>query len=444
MERPADRHRMSRLSKGAGPLYVVMVGRLVTNIGFFMVLPFLLVYLTEYEGISAFQAGLLFAILQFTRRVLAVVAGWLSDRFGAVRILSLGLVVESTAYVSFTAAGRSFVMWALAVALLGFGGAMNNNGSRTVVAAGKAAASAVNLSRYYASINAAALIGPLIGTALLAAGLMRVAFLITAGLHLAFGAGSAIMLRGLRGNGARPVRLREIVVAGRDRQLVAYCGLAVAGWFLISQYRIALPLTIVNQGLPGGWLGPLTAVNAIMCMIAVSVIGSRVAKRGTVTRLDVLSVSGVVLGGGWLLCAFGGVAPLVAAVIVTSIGESLFCGIVDAVIVTLAPEGCVGLYLGYSAMAWGIGGMLAGFTGGLFELLAKHGMLFAFWAGLAAIGIGAAAGTRLARGYFATAIEQRQSEKAAKESHEPAVAQVPATQVPAGPGRVSAEGKPAT
>lgn len=410
MERPSV-YRLMKLKAGSGAIYVVMTGRLMTNIGFFMVVPFLIVYVTEHEGMSGFQAGVLFAVLQFTRRGIAVIAGWLSDRFGAALILSLGLVVEAAAYLWFSYAGRSFAEWAIAVALLGFGGAMNNNGSRSLLAASRSAGAALNLSRYYVSINAAGLVGPLLGAELLTTGLSQVAFFTAAGLHLLFAAASLILLRRVRtpGTSSRSGRLWHDMAAGlRDRQLVAYCGLAVGGWFLISQYRIALPLTIVHQNLAGGWIGPLTAVNAITCMIAVSVIGKRIAKSGTLTRLDVLSVSGVVLGGGWMLCAIGGLAPLVAAVIVTSVGESLFCGVLDAIIVTLAPEGRVGLYLGYSAMAWGIGGMLAGFTGGLFDIAAQHGVLILFWAGLAVVGVATAAGTWLARPYFAAAVEERQ------------------------------------
>jgi len=380
----------------------------MTNIGFFMVIPFLTFYLTEHKGMTGFQIGLLFAILQFTRRVLGVLAGWLSDRFGAAPILSAGLALEAVAYLWFTSAGRSFLAWVAAFALLGFGGAMNNNGSRSLIAAGRAANSAVNLSRYYVSINAAGLVGPLIGSALLTAGLSVAGFEVAAGLHVVFAVVSAVLLHGMAAPDASNVRLSNMVLALRDHHLVAYCGLAVGGWFLISQYRIALPLTIVHQGLPGGWLGPLTAVNAVVCMIAVSVIGKRIAKRGTIARLDVLSASGVVLGAGWLLCAFGGVGPLVAAVVVTSLGESLFCGIIDAIIVTFAPPGGVGLYLGYSAMAWGIGGMLAGFTGGLFYLAAQHGELILFWAALALVGVATSAGIWLARGYFADAIAQRE------------------------------------
>jgi MFS transporter, DHA1 family, multidrug resistance protein len=397
------------LREGAGPVYVVMAGRLMTNTGFFMVIPFLTVFLADHEGMSGFQVGVFFAILQFTRRVLGVFAGWLSDRYGAAPILSAGLGLESAAYVWFAFAGRSFVAWAAAVALLGFGGAMNNNGSRTLITAGRSATSAVNLSRYYVSINLAGLIGPLIGSVLLTAGLARIGFLIAAGLHVLFGVASMILLHGMPIPEARQVRLSTMADGLRDKALLRYCGLAVGGWFLISQYRIALPLTIVHQKLSGGWLGPLTALNAIICMIAVFLIGKWIGKRGTVARLDVLSISGVVLGGGWLLCSFGGLGPLAAAVVVTSLGESLFCSVLDAVVVTMAPPGGTGLYLGYSALAWGIGGMLAGFTGGLFDVAARDGALVGFWAGLAAVGLAAAIGTRLACRYFSAVVAKRQA-----------------------------------
>src|SRR6266516_1693267 len=105
--------------------------------------------------------------------------------------------------------------------------------------------------------------------------------------------------------GAVVIRISDMVTGLRDRHVLAYCGLAVGGWFLISQYRTALPLTIIHQKLPGGWMGPLTAVNAAVVMLTVSLIGRRIAKRGTVDRMTVLSASVLVLAAGWLLCALG-------------------------------------------------------------------------------------------------------------------------------------------
>lgn len=401
---------MRDLREGAGPVYVVMAGRLMTNTGLFMVIPFLTVFLADHEGMSGFQIGVLFAILQLTRRVLAVFAGWLSDRFGAGPVLSGGLLLEAAAYAWFTLANGSFASWAVAFALLGFGGAMNNNGSRTLITAGKSAASAVNLSRYYVSINLSALIGPLIGSLLLTEGLARAGFGIAAALHALFGVASLILLHGLPAvPGARAIRLSNLADGLRDRALMRYCALAVGGWFLITQYQIALPLAIVHQKLSGGWLGPLNGLNAIICMIAVSFIGRQIAKRGTVTRLNVLSLGGVALGCGWLLCSFTGLGPLTAAIVVTSLGESLFCSVLDAVVVAMAPPGGTGLYLGYSTLAWGIGGMLAGFSGGLFDLAARHGALPGFWAVLAAVGLVAAVGTSLSSRYFRDVVAAREA-----------------------------------
>lgn len=399
-----------KLNRGNGPAYVVVLGRFMTNIGFFMVIPFLTIYVTRDAGMSGLQAGALFAVFEFTRRGLGIPAGWASDRFGASRVLVLGLLIEAVAYFGFTEVGRSFLAWASAVALLGFGGSLNNNSSRSLLAAVNSAATAVNLSRYYVSINGAALIGPLIGTSLLASGAMRIGFALTAGLHLLFAACAAVLLRGIHRTGPAAIRPADMAMALRDRPLMLYCGLAVGGWFLITQYRIALPLTVVQQRLSGDLVGLLTALNAIVVMIAVSVIGSRYDKRGAQGRVDALSVAGVVLGGGWLLCAFPGVAPLLASVIVTSIGESLFCGVVDAIIATLAPPGRIGLYLGYSTMAWGVGGMLAGLSGGGFDLAVRHDSLLLFWLALALIGVIEAAGTWLARSSFAEAVTWRLAE----------------------------------
>ncbi|MGW1065607.1 MFS transporter [Streptomyces aureus] len=401
--------RSGRFLAGRGPAYVVILGRFVTNIGFFMVVPFLAVHLTRDEGLSSFRTGVLFAVMEFTRRGLGIPSGWVSDRFGAARILTLGLAVEAGAYVVFTVAGGSFAVWGAAVALLGVGGSLNNNGARSVLASSRSGGVAADLSRYYVSINGAALIGPLIGTALMAAGAMKAGFLVAAALHLGFAAVSAVLLRGLHAVNAAPIRPAAMAEALRDRPLMVFCALAVGGWFLVTQYRVALPLTVVHQKLSSDLVGVLTAGNAVVVMVTVWLIGARVEKRSTLGRLDLFTVSGVLLGGGWLLCSVDGISPVVAAVVVTSIGESLFCGVVDAVVAGLATEGRTGLYLGYSTMAWGVGGMLGGFVGGGFDLAADRGALPLFWLVLALVGLGYGAGTRGVRRSLADAVDRRRA-----------------------------------
>jgi DHA1 family multidrug resistance protein-like MFS transporter len=400
-----------RTAEGSGPAYVVILGRFVTNIGFFMVIPFLAVYVTQQEGMNSLQAGGLLAALEFTRRGLGVFAGWISDRFGAARMISVGLAVEVVGYLGFASADRSYASWLGAVAVLGLGGALNNNSARSLLASVRERGNAVvNLSRYYVSINGAALIGPLIGSALIATGQVKAGFVVAALLHLVIAAATLVLLRGVPPvEGSDRIRPVEMAAALRDRPMVLCCLLAVGGWLLITQYRVALPLTVVHQGLSADLVGVLVAGNAVVVIVAVALIGNRIQRRDVNGWLDVLSLSGVVLGGGWLLCAIPGLGPIVAAVVVTSIGESLFCGVFDAVISGMAPPGRVGLYLGYSTMAWGLGGVVGGLLGGAFDVAADHGALIVFWLVLALIGVGSGAGVWLLRGRFASALLERQA-----------------------------------
>ncbi len=390
-------------------MYTVIVGRFTADTGYFMVLPFLTVYVSQL-GMSGLEAGALFAILQAMRLGFGVPAGWASDRFGPSVVLVAGLLLEAAGYVQFLLAGGSFPAWAAAVAVLGLGGAFNSNGSRSLltVIAGQASAAALNLSRHYIAINAAGLIGPLIGTALIAAHEAKAGFAIAAALHVLFAAATIPLLRYMRRGAAGQPAAPSVSAAIRDTILLRYCAIAVCGWFLVSQYRIALSLSIVHQSIAISTIGLLTALNAVMVMLTVALTVKRVTRLAMRGRINVLAISGLALGLGWMCCAVGGLAALVVSVLITSIGEALFVGVVDAIVVMFAPRGNSGQYLGYSSTAWGLGAVLAGFSGGLFDVAASHHALFGFWLALCFIGVAVAAGARLGRQSFASTADQRQ------------------------------------
>lgn len=396
----------ARLRAGGGPVGVVILGRFVSTIGYYLVIPFLTIHLLDV-GFSGFETGVLFAILNFTRRGLGVPAGWASDRWGAGPVLASGLFIEVIAYLGFAFAG-SFLNWAVAVALLGTGGSLNNNGARTLLARGGAAGAAVNFSRYYVMINAAALIGPLAGALLLAQDRIWIAFMTAAILHLIFAAVTTVMVRGLAAPAREPSQAR-VTSAIRDRDLMMYCLSTVGCWFLITQLYVALPLTIAHQKVSSALLGPLNALNAIIVMAAVLLLGARIARRTPQQRLNVLSASGAVMAVGWLACAVGGLAAIVVAVVVVSLGESLFCAVVDVTAASLAPPGRSGIYLGYATMSWAVGGTLGSLAAGLFEVAADHDALSPYWIALSLAGVASAVGVRLIRQRLAEAIVSRQA-----------------------------------
>jgi DHA1 family multidrug resistance protein-like MFS transporter len=403
-QRHAPRPRAS-WAEGNGPANTVVAGRFLTSVGYFLVLPFLTVYLTRRLGMTVAQASLLFAALILTRRGLGIAAGWASDAVGAVRVLVAGLLIEALAYAGF-AASTSFWIWLLGVAMLGAGGSLNNMGSRSLLATPSRAA--LNFSRYYLGVNAAALIGPMVGAVLLAQNLARVSFLVAGGLHALFAGLTWITLHSWTPQTAGTGRTRGIASALRDRALLGFCALAVGYWFFDALLFVALPLTIDRQRLPVVLLGPLNALNAIICMAALWLLGEWVNRRGPGERLDLLAASGVVLGIGWLACAVTGLPAIVVAMVVVAVGDAVFLSVVDALAASLAPPGRTGLYLGIATLAWAAGGVLGSLAAGAFAVAARGGWLTGYWAGIAAVGLATAGATRLARPGIAQAITNRQ------------------------------------
>jgi MFS family permease len=381
----------------------------VTSVGYFLVIPFLTVYLTAHAHMTDADAGLLFAALSLTRRGFGIPAGWASDRFGPARVLVTGLLIEAVAYLSF-AASVSFWSWLVAVSLLGIGGSLNNMGSRSILAGSQ---SPVTFSRFYIGVNAAALIGPLAGSMLMAWGLVLASFVIAAGLHLALAAYTTAVLRATPRGSPGQSRTSGLAEALRDQPLMLFFVLAIGYWFFDALLYVTLPLALGQQRLPAAaLLGPLNALNAAVVMVALWLTGTRVARRDTRGRMNVLALSAIILGAGWPICALAGIPAFVAAVAVVSLGEALFLSVIDVLAASLAPPGRTGLYLGFSSMAWAIGAVIGSLAGGAFGLAARHGQLPVYWAAIAAIGLATAGATVLARRTVAGAVAERQQARA--------------------------------
>lgn len=394
-----------------GPAFVVVSGRFVTSIGFFLVVPFLTIYLTADVGMSVAEAGLLFAVLNFTRRGLGIPAGWASDRFGARQALVIGLLGEVAAYIGFAVA-TSFWPWLLAVSLLGAGGSLTSMGSRSLLASAPGQDPAISFSRFYVMVNAAALIGPLLGAVLIGHRLVWVTFAAAAALHFALAAFAWIVIPADAAGtppavGPAAVRSGALAEALRDRALIIYCCLTLGCWFFDAQFYVALPLTIEHQHMSAVVLGPLNAANALTVMVAVWLLGRWVTRRAALARLDVLAVSAVVQGGGWMLCAVSGLPPIVLAILVVSLGEALFMAVVDVIAAALAPAGRTGIYLGFSSMAWAIGAVLGSLTATAFGVAARHGALGVYWGVFAVIGLVTGLLVWAARRRLAAAVDLR-------------------------------------
>lgn len=98
------------------PLRRFLLATVVNMIGSAALFGFVLIYFHEVRGLSTAQAGFAVGTMSFTMVVLTPVAGWLSDHFGARRVLALGCLISIVAGVLY-AFVDSF-LWAVGVSML--------------------------------------------------------------------------------------------------------------------------------------------------------------------------------------------------------------------------------------------------------------------------------------------------------------------------------------
>src|SRR5262245_48956968 len=73
-------------------VWVLTIATLVNRAGT-MVLPFLVLYLTDGLGFTAARAGFVLALYGVGALIAAPLAGWLSDRYGGLQIMRESLLI---------------------------------------------------------------------------------------------------------------------------------------------------------------------------------------------------------------------------------------------------------------------------------------------------------------------------------------------------------------
>lgn len=102
-----DRHMRWRLSfieemrRSTPAIRLLVLTQLTFNVGFFMVLPYLSVHLTDDVGLGAAMVGVVLGIRTFSQQGLFFVGGTLADRWGIKPVILIGCVVRVLGFVGF-------------------------------------------------------------------------------------------------------------------------------------------------------------------------------------------------------------------------------------------------------------------------------------------------------------------------------------------------------
>ncbi|MGC5395660.1 MFS transporter [Streptomyces sp. DT20] len=145
---------------------LLLINQLGVNTGFYLLIPYLAVHLSEDLGLSATVVGIVLGVRNLSQQGLFLIGGSAADRLGARGVIIAGCALRTVGFGLF-ALGDGLTVLLTASVLSGLAGALFNPAVRAYLTleAGERKAEAFALFNVFATTGA--LIGPLIGSALL-------------------------------------------------------------------------------------------------------------------------------------------------------------------------------------------------------------------------------------------------------------------------------------
>ncbi|HYN75000.1 MAG TPA: MFS transporter [Candidatus Limnocylindria bacterium] len=361
-------------SPPAPPLSAVarrlLLATFVASLGNGLVLPFLVVYLSQVRGMSTAIGGLVIAWSALLGLTLTPLGGWLIDRVGPRPVLLVGLGFEALASASWAFVHEPWQAFAVASSLaLGGAGvwaAASTFLSRSVAEEQRQRAFGLN----FLLVNLGIAVGGLVSGLIIDVSRPTTfeALYVADGVFVLLGLGVVASMRGLGGpvpqtggDEEEDGGYREIL---RDRALMRLVGVAVV--LLTCGYgalEVGFPVFATTQAdlsvrlVAFGFVGNTVAI-VLGQMYVIRLIAGR-------SRSHLIAVVGLVWALAWLLLSLsvplsGGAAAVVAlsAPIVFAVGETIWQPVVPTLINDLAPERLRGRYNAIGSLSWNVAGTL--------------------------------------------------------------------------------------
>nr|WP_231626651.1 MFS transporter [Streptomyces apocyni] len=387
---------------------LLIVTQCAFNIGFFAVLPYLADHLGGSLGLAGWLVGLVLGLRTFSQQGLFVVGGVLTDRYGPRPVVLAGCVLRALGFVWL---GFAQATWAVigAVLLVGFAAALFSPAVETEIARqavrheeATGVARTRVLGLFSAGGQAGALLGPVLGAALLVGG-FRTACLAGAGTFVLILAGHWwLMPRAPAPSAATDARavptpggggLRELA---RNRAFLVLC-LAYSTYLLAyNQLYLALPAELdrsMGSQAALGWLFALSSLLVIAGQLPLSRWAAARLTHPAAVRWGLVLIAGSFLAAGVLL-PVGGLVPALAFVVLLTVGQMLVVPAARAWLPDLVPDHRLGLCTGALSSFSGAVVLIGGAPSG--ALLERGGALA--WLALAAVPLAGVLLVRPSRG----------------------------------------------
>ncbi|MEW6758591.1 MAG: MFS transporter [Acidobacteriota bacterium] len=365
-------------------IWVLCATTLTNRVGT-MVLPFLVLYLTRALGLSPGRAGFVVTVYGLVAMVTGPLAGRLSDRVGALRVMKTSLLLSGLVLIAFPLA-RSYGAVLLAAAVL----ALVNEAYRPAGLSTLTALTAPHQRRPAFALNRLAVnlgmsVGPAAGGIL--AGISFTALFWVDGIT-SFLAAAVLILSPWRSAAGRPapsLRPGQEVARTRhplrDGRYLLFLAAFLPSLLVFFQLESTYPLHLVGVlGLPPAAFGFLLTLNTALILLFEVPLNAAMAAWPYNRALP----------AGALLCAagFGSTAlatgPLTAAagVALWTFGEMILLPGTSACAADMAPESRRGEYMGLYVMTFSLALATAPWAGAVVLERLGPGVLWSAAAGL--------------------------------------------------------------
>ena len=171
-----------RLTNLPAQIKALLITQMLFNIGFYRVVPFIAVELSDNLGASGAVVGLVLGVRTFSQQGLFFLGGGLADRYGPIRMLLVGVLIRIVGFLTVGLAD-SVMSMLLGVILIGFAAALFSPAVESLLASGGAELernSIVTRAHVFALNEAysrmGSLTGPLLGALLIPVGFSLVSF----------------------------------------------------------------------------------------------------------------------------------------------------------------------------------------------------------------------------------------------------------------------------
>jgi len=370
-------------------LWVLFFGRMVSAVGFSVVMPFLGLYLYHERKVPMALIGALYTTHAFSGSLSQILGGNWSDRFGRKGIMVFGMFGRMVAFCLLAAAvGYHLNLWVLAAIFLlsSFAGHLIEPASQAMIAdivPREKRVEAFGILRV--GVNFGWALGPALG-GLLASFSYSSLFLLTAVTSLFSGFLILTQLREThRGSAEERYGARELLDIFRDRQFTTFCVIGLFLFVVMAQLMTTLSIFgTAHANLSKLQIGYLYTTNGLFVVLFQFPAARLIRRLRTTTAL---ALGALLYALGYFSLGFGDTFLFMwLAMWVITAGEVIVSPSSQALVANLSPEARRGRYMGLFGLFGTFGHAMGPLVGGLI-LDALIGRPVVMWSAISSLAV---------------------------------------------------------